>query len=233
MSHYVAELIAAADRADDDDAAEAKVRAADEILKLWAHRSALPQPYPLESFDRIFAAIDRMESRPSSLWLRRYFGEAAPGEDDLAVVPLLRATTRLDDDVSEVVTLLIAEAALVASDSEATWLPIAAEIGEEAASHALRRLLSVTRMRRHEAESAYVLGDEIHLDGEVETEDGSGAEDASPTDSNLQEPDAAAEESGDQAEDDQADSARRRALIDALDRATETLQQLRAALSCE
>lgn len=245
MAHFVAELISAVDAADGDaEVGAAKARAAEEILRLWSHRSTMPRPYPMESFDRVFAALDRLELRAPPCRLSRYFGDDAPTEADLAVVPLLEVAARVDDDLSDVVAWLISEAAAAAADAEAPWVQIAVEIGEDKSARALRRLMSVTRRRRlvarmrpsaPEDEAATVpapdedagddelLHDEVTHDEAVAVDDFTGGA-ADPAHLDLWE-----SETAESAED--AAIARMDALVEAIDRATATLLRLRSAVT--
>lgn len=149
MAHHIAELITSAEATEGDtDAAAARSRAAHEILLLWSHRTTLPRPYPLESYDRILAALDHLEDQSESGRLNRYFGDDAPSDSELAVVPILKVAARVDDELSDIVACLIAEAVVVADDAEARWVPIAIGIGEDQNARALQRLMSATRRLR-------------------------------------------------------------------------------------
>jgi glutathione S-transferase len=246
MAHYVAELIAAVEAADGDaEVAAAKARAAEEILILWSHRSTMPRPYPLESFDRVFAALDRLELRSPASRLSRYFGDDAPTAADLAVVPFLEIAARVDDELSDVVAWLISEAAAAAADAEAPWVPIAVGIGEDESARALRRLMSLTRRRRlaarmrqsaPEDEAATIpapdadaaddemLDDEITVDEALTVDDFIGGV-ADPAHLDPWESETA------ESADEEGAIARKDALVEAIDRAAATLLRLRSAVT--
>ena len=228
MAHYVAELITAAEAADGGVAtAAARSRAAQEILLLWSHRATLPRPYPLESFDRILAALDRLEDRSASGRLGRYFGDDAPSDSELAVVPLLKVAARVDDEVGDVVACLIAEAVIEAKDAEARWLPIALEIGEEQNARALRRLMTVARRSRWVAPTQQSDSEDEPLEA-PETDENTEATVIGTANTAHVAP--AREPTNDGADEASAD-ARLAALVDAIDRAIVTLSQLKVAVS--
>jgi len=61
LAHHLAELIAEADRADGPAKAAAEQRAVDVILKLWAHRRALPEKAdPLGGYRDAIAVLSRL-----------------------------------------------------------------------------------------------------------------------------------------------------------------------------
>ena len=62
MAHYVAEQIAISENASGDKKSKAEQRCFETVLKLWEHRSLLPDGRrPLESFEPIFRALDRLD----------------------------------------------------------------------------------------------------------------------------------------------------------------------------
>jgi hypothetical protein len=62
MAHYVAELMTIAENATGDDRIEAERHCFETILKLWQHRSSLPNGRrPYESFESIFRALERLD----------------------------------------------------------------------------------------------------------------------------------------------------------------------------
>lgn len=207
MAHYVAELIAAAEqKADGSGATTARARAAEEILRLWSHRTTMPRPYPFENFGRIFAALDRLEDSSTSNRLGRYFGDDSPTDAQLAVTPLLQLTARVDDEVSDVISCLIAEAVTYAEDADAPWVPIALKIGEDESARALRRLMSLAR--RHRLDAQWTEAEASPVGDQAVGDEGRVGEDAG----------------------EDIDYARREALVEAIDRATATLAHLRAVV---
>ena len=62
MAHYVAEQMTLAENATGDEKIAAEKRCFETILKLWQHRSSLPNGHrPLENFDPIFNALNRLD----------------------------------------------------------------------------------------------------------------------------------------------------------------------------
>ncbi len=62
MAHYIAEQMEIAENATGNDKLEAEQRCFETILKLWQHRSSLPNGRrPFESFEPIFRALARLD----------------------------------------------------------------------------------------------------------------------------------------------------------------------------
>ena len=62
MAHYIAEQIVRAEKSEGDEKSDAEKACFDTILKLWSHRSSLPNgKRPFESFESIFRAIESFD----------------------------------------------------------------------------------------------------------------------------------------------------------------------------
>jgi hypothetical protein len=62
MAHYIAEQIISAENATGDEKSEVEKRCFETVLKLWQHRSSLPNGRrPFETFESIFRALDRLD----------------------------------------------------------------------------------------------------------------------------------------------------------------------------
>lgn len=62
MAHYITEQIAIAENTKGTERIEAEQRCFDTILKLWDHRSSLPNDrYPFKNFEPIFRALSRLD----------------------------------------------------------------------------------------------------------------------------------------------------------------------------
>lgn len=62
MAHYIAEQMEIAKNTTGDDKIEAEQRCFETILKLWQHRSFLPNGWrPFENFEPIFQALERLD----------------------------------------------------------------------------------------------------------------------------------------------------------------------------
>ncbi|MGL5083727.1 MAG: hypothetical protein ACRC8A_19770 [Microcoleaceae cyanobacterium] len=72
MAHYVAEQIVIAETTTGRENIEAEQQCFDTILKLWEHRSSLPNNrYPFKNFEPIFQALSRLDPNNS----RSYYFE--------------------------------------------------------------------------------------------------------------------------------------------------------------
>ena len=61
MAHFIAEQIKTAENTIGDEKANAEQRCFETILKLWKHRSSLPNGHnPFENFEPIFQTLERM-----------------------------------------------------------------------------------------------------------------------------------------------------------------------------
>lgn len=61
MAHYIAEQMTIADNAQGDDKIRAEQKCFETILKLWEHRSSLPNGQrPFENFEPIFRVLEQL-----------------------------------------------------------------------------------------------------------------------------------------------------------------------------
>jgi hypothetical protein len=148
MAHYVAEQIAAAESASDNDQAGKQQAAAESILALWQRRSGLPTDRPpMQAFERVFLALDRL-AEPLDPWTfyRLFPREAEPSAEDIASETLLRLALNLEDSAREIVRALVVEAAAMALDREAEWVRLSENLAEDEERKALRHLDRLGRL---------------------------------------------------------------------------------------
>lgn len=154
IAHHIAELIVQAETCARPERQAAESAVAEAIIKLWANRSGLPtRRYPLQSFEPVFAALDRL-GQPHSPWgYYRIFGDdAQPSEDDIASVALLKAACTIDEDVREVVTAAVIVAARDATRREAKWLELSRHLAEDQQRLAVKALRRLRLSRYHDSE---------------------------------------------------------------------------------
>ena len=105
MVHHLAELI----RAAQDDATatvEQRQQIIETILKVWSHRSDYPRPAPLEEFDSVLAALDRLGD--DSPWrFSRLFDPATKPPEPSTGVPLVATAAELERLTRETMLRLI------------------------------------------------------------------------------------------------------------------------------
>jgi hypothetical protein len=142
MAHYVAEKISAAESATDDDRAAKEEAAAEAILALWQRHSGLPGDRPpMQAFERVFSALDRL-AEPQDPWnfYRPFPEETEPSADDATSNALLLLALKLEDSARQIVRALVAEAAATALDREAEWVRLSENLTENDERKAIRQL---------------------------------------------------------------------------------------------
>ena len=103
MAHYIASKIEAAESSTDETRSEKESDCCEEILKLWAFRNMLPDgKRPFENFESIFRTLESLDLESSNF---RYF-------------PRIQTAASQDSDGE--------------SESDASWLKIAASLDETA-----------------------------------------------------------------------------------------------------
>jgi hypothetical protein len=145
MSHHVSELIIRAETVTGGDKVAAEHEAAEAILKLWAHRKDLPTSrYPLESFEPVFAALNRLGQSNSAWSFYRLFEDGEkPSDRETVRVPILAAALNSEEEVRDVVTAAVIVAAHEATDREAGWLKVSEHLAEDQERTSLRAIRSL------------------------------------------------------------------------------------------
>lgn len=136
MAHYVAEQIVTVENATGDEKSVAEQRCFETILKLWQHRSSLPTGHrPLESFEPIFRALDRLDpesSRPF-FYSPPQYDSAEPDDTTENIQDEVREWTDLALGIDRAARILInfalSQAALNAVDEKtSSWLKNATDL---------------------------------------------------------------------------------------------------------
>jgi hypothetical protein len=117
MSHYLAEMMGKAEKAQgaERDAAEREIF--ELILKFWQHRSSLPGRRPLHSFVPIFRTLEALQEN-SRLW---YF-EANKPEPEGEAGEWLKLASLVDYAARAIIRCCIALASKEAVEEEQKWI---------------------------------------------------------------------------------------------------------------
>jgi hypothetical protein len=131
MSHYVAELIHAAETAQPEERQAKLAQCTTAILQLWKHRNDLPPgSRPFEGFE---PALRALESLDPSNKIPRYFeqlcNEANENEKNPESRKWLSIADALDASAKILIRHCIARAAELASDKSKHWLSLAESAG--------------------------------------------------------------------------------------------------------
>ena len=151
----MAEKISAAESATDNDRAAKEEAAAEAILALWQRRSGLPgNRSPMQAFERVFSALDRL-AEPQDPWsfYRPFPEEAEPSADDTASSALLLLALKLEDSARQIVRALVAEAAAAALDREAEWVRLSENLADDEERKAIRQLNRLAGMSNAQLEN--------------------------------------------------------------------------------
>jgi hypothetical protein len=166
MAHHLAELVQAAH----DDAAttiEQRQQIIETILNIWSHRSDYPRPAPLEEFDSILAALDRLGD--DSPWrFSRLFGLATKTPElSTCGLPLVTTAAELERLTRETLLSLIWLAAQEAKEKNQDWLEVADKIVSNLESDVTTAL---ERLQRRVARSLGAAADHSVIDADDEAE---------------------------------------------------------------
>ncbi len=131
MAHYVAELIDGVAKAPPNERGAARRECFETILKLWDHRTALPDGRrPFEKLEPIMRALESLDPNGST---PRYFGPErramGSGEEGAAMQSVLDFVSSVDDAARITIAHALVEAARLALD-ESKELATAAEKAE-------------------------------------------------------------------------------------------------------
>ena len=129
MAHYIAEQMEIAENTTGDDKTEAKQRCFETILKLWQHRSSLPNGRrPFESFEPVFRALARLDPENPTPYFYSGPGFRSPEPDDSdedldEVQQWLEVARGIDRAARVWLEFVFHQAALNATDEKTiTWL---------------------------------------------------------------------------------------------------------------
>ncbi len=133
MAHYIAEKIVQVDTASGKDLEEKKSACADAILRLWSHRSELPNgKRPFEAFEPILRALESLDpddTRP------RYFRQARHAAETEGESPETKEWLELASGIDYTARILIRYCLVVAAGTAVNesreWVSLADAAGSE------------------------------------------------------------------------------------------------------
>ena len=133
MAHYIAEKIEDAETATDESCDRKMSECSDAILKLWAHRSGLPNgKRPFEDFEPIFRVIQSLDQDDST---SRYFSQvrlaADENDEGTQTKQWLKIASGLDNAARILIRYCLAMAARDAVDKSRDWVTLAEAVAEE------------------------------------------------------------------------------------------------------
>lgn len=132
MAHYIAQLIVDAESCPPAEQPKRSEAAADAILRLWAHRSQLPNgTRPLESLEPILRSLESLDpesprGRFSHVWPRQAIPQA---DDEAEANKWLQAAISVDDSARTLMRSFLRQAAYAALDKTKEWVHLATEAG--------------------------------------------------------------------------------------------------------
>jgi len=150
MAHHLAELVQAA-QGDASAAIEQRQQIIETILKVWSHRSDYPRPAPLEEFDSVVAALDRLGDDSPWRFSRLFDPAAKTPEPSTSGLPLVATAAELERLTRETLLRLIWLAAQDAKERNQDWLEVADKVAsnlESDVTTALERLQRRVALRR-------------------------------------------------------------------------------------
>ena len=133
MAHYIAEKMEDAEAATSEARDRKMSECSDAILKLWAHRSELPNgKRPFEEFGQIFRVLQSLDLDDPT---PRYFRQARPAveqDDEVdSTKQWLNIASALDCAARVLIRYCLATAAQEAVDKSRDWVALAQAIAEE------------------------------------------------------------------------------------------------------
>ena len=133
MAHYITEQIEDAETATDEARDRKMAECRDAILKLWAHRSELPNgKRPFEDLEPIFRVLKSFDTDDTT---SRYFRQvklaAKENDEDESTTRWLGIASKLDDAARILIRYCLAMAARDAVDKSRDWVKLAEAIAEE------------------------------------------------------------------------------------------------------
>lgn len=164
MIHYIAELVDRAENASGDQREAIHRECAEFIIKLWTHRASLSvRRYPLESFDKVMAALIRLrDERP---YYFRGIDKEEPPEISDDVQHWLKIAEEVDKVACDLVELCIEKATICAAEDEKKWLDGALALSVKADKHAEMVTVLISRYMGNEVapeEREVIRNNKIH-----------------------------------------------------------------------
>ena len=133
MAHYIAEKIEDADAAIGEVRDQEMSECSDAILKLWTHRSELPNgKRPFEDFEPIFRVLKSLDlDDTTSRYFRQVRSAADENDEDESAAQWLSIASKLDCAARMLIRYCLAIAARDAVDKSRDWVAVAEAIKEE------------------------------------------------------------------------------------------------------
>jgi hypothetical protein len=130
MAHYITEQIAISETATGEEKIEAEQQCFDTILKLWAHRSSLPNNrYPFKNFEPIFQTLSSLDpDNPRSYYFDNSHLQKIENDDTSEnqaneIQLWINLALSIDATARVLIGFAIRQAACNAEDEKtATWL---------------------------------------------------------------------------------------------------------------
>lgn len=133
MAHYISEKIEDAETATDEARDRKMSECRDAILRLWAHRSELPNgKRPFEDFEPIFRVIESLDPDDTTpYYFRQVRSAAKKNDEDESTTGWLDMASELDDAARALIRCCLVMAARDAVDKSRDWVTLAEAIEEE------------------------------------------------------------------------------------------------------
>ena len=133
MAHYIAEKMENVEAATGEARDRKMSECSDAILKLWAHRSELPNgKRPFEEFEPIFRVLQSLDPDDTTPRYFRQVGSTVDQDDENNLTAQwLSVASELDDTAKILIRYCLAIAAREAVDKSREWIALAEAISEE------------------------------------------------------------------------------------------------------
>ena len=133
MAHYIAEKIEAAECAADNVRDQKMSECRDVILKLWAHRSELPNGQrPFKEFERLFRALRSLDlDDPTPRYLPQASVAVEQDEESDATKRWLKKASAIDYAAKALIRYCLANAVQDAVDKSRDWIALAETIAKD------------------------------------------------------------------------------------------------------
>lgn len=133
MAHYLAELIADANKASPEERSAAQKRCFDAILELWSHRAELPDgKRPFESLEPITRAVESLDpDNDMPRYFNKFRGNFVDEDEDSQTQTLLEFVNAMDSATRILISYALTEAARSAVDKSKEWVTLVKSAGLE------------------------------------------------------------------------------------------------------
>ena len=133
MSHYIAEKIEEVEAAIGEARDRKMSECSDAILKLWAHRSELPNGQrPFEDFEPIFRVLQSLDPNDTTPhYFRQVRSKVDQDDEDDSTKQWLRTASEIDDTARVLIRYCLAITAQEAVEKSREWVALAETISEE------------------------------------------------------------------------------------------------------